>query len=95
MLRIDYPPFNVLLVNLGGLPYAIDDTCNHAGESLARGELHGCEVSCPAHGYMFDVRTGALTLPVGLCDGQRTFEVIREREEFVVYDHIPQILGGG
>src|SRR5205814_1027153 len=37
MKRLDYPPFHVLVVNLGGVPYAIDDTCNHAGESLAKG----------------------------------------------------------
>jgi 3-phenylpropionate/trans-cinnamate dioxygenase ferredoxin subunit len=95
MKRIEYPPFDVLLVNLGGVPYAIDDTCNHAGDSLSRGELSGCEISCPAHGYVFDVRTGALLSPAGLCDAQRTFEVTREGEELAIYDHVLRILGGG
>ena len=69
--RLDYPPFDVLIVNLGGVPYAIDDTCNHAGESLFKGDLDGCEVVCPAHGYVFDVRTGHLIQPVGLCESLR------------------------
>src|SRR6266566_950393 len=90
--RIDYPPFHVLLVNLSGVPYAIDDTCNHAGESLSKGELDGCQVVCPAHGYTFDVRTGHLIEPVGLCENQRTFEVAFEADEFVVYDRTFDVL---
>jgi 3-phenylpropionate/trans-cinnamate dioxygenase ferredoxin subunit len=85
--RLEYPPFNVLVANLGGVPFAIDDTCNHAGESLAKGDLDGPYVNCPAHGYIFDVRTGALVTPVGLCQDQRTFEIIAEGDEFVVYDY--------
>jgi 3-phenylpropionate/trans-cinnamate dioxygenase ferredoxin subunit len=93
--RVDYPPFGVLLVNLAGVAYAIDDTCNHAGESLAKGELDGCKISCPAHGYLFDVRTGHLVEPVGLCDDQRTFEVTIEADDFVVYDDVLQLLTPG
>lgn len=92
MKRLDYPPFHVLVVNFGGVPYAIDDTCNHAGESLSKGELCGFEVNCTAHGYLFDVRTGALISPRGLCDSQRTFEVTVEGDDFVVYDQIPVVL---
>ncbi|HMI83898.1 MAG TPA: Rieske 2Fe-2S domain-containing protein [Polyangiaceae bacterium] len=88
MRRVIYSPFHVLVVNLGGVPYAIDDTCNHAGDSLARGELSGCVISCPAHGYLFDVRTGHLIEPAGLCDAQRTFEVTAEGDEFAIYDHV-------
>ena len=93
--RLDYPPFDVLLVNLGGVPYAIDDTCNHAGESLSKGERDGCNVACPAHGYVFDVRTGHLVEPAGLCDDQRTFEVTIEGEHFVVYDNIIHLVAPG
>jgi 3-phenylpropionate/trans-cinnamate dioxygenase ferredoxin subunit len=91
--RLDYPPFGVLLVNLAGVPYAIDDTCNHAGESLSKGEMDGCRVVCPAHGYVFDVRTGHLVEPAGLCDNQRTFEVTAEAEHYVVYDEVLELLG--
>jgi|SRR5438094_3816490 len=93
--RIDYPPFGVLLVNLSGVPYAIDDTCNHAGESLSKGEVDGCRVVCPAHGYIFDLRTGQLVEPAGLCDGQRTFEVTAEADHFVVYDQVLELLVPG
>jgi 3-phenylpropionate/trans-cinnamate dioxygenase ferredoxin subunit len=90
--RLDYPPFHVLLVNFGGVPYAIDDTCSHAGESLFKGELEGCQVVCPAHGYVFDVRTGRLIEPFGLCEDQRTFEVTSEAEDFAVYDEVLELI---
>jgi nitrite reductase/ring-hydroxylating ferredoxin subunit len=88
MRRLEYPPFDVLIVNLSGVPYALDDTCNHAGESLSKGPLEGHEIICPAHGYAFDVRTGELLSPPGLCDNQRTFEVVVEPDAFAVYDHV-------
>jgi 3-phenylpropionate/trans-cinnamate dioxygenase ferredoxin subunit len=94
-MRLDYPPFGILLVNLAGVAYAIDDTCNHAGESLSKGQIEQCRVVCPAHGYVFDVRTGHLVEPAGLCDNQRTFEVTAEAEHFAVYDEVLTVLGPG
>lgn len=38
--------------------YAIDDTCTHQDASLADGWLEGCEVECPLHSAIFDLRTG-------------------------------------
>jgi nitrite reductase/ring-hydroxylating ferredoxin subunit len=92
MRKVPYPPFDVLLVNMAGVPYALDETCNHAGASLAEGKLRGEEIACPAHGYIFDVRTGALLAPKGLCDPQRTFEVVREGDVFAIYDPFPPLL---
>lgn len=46
--------------------FAIDDTCSHADYSLAEGDvdIDECALECPAHGSLFDLRTGeALTLP--------------------------------
>jgi len=44
---------------LGGRLYAIQSWCPHAGAALAEGAIDGSEVVCPAHGYRFDVTTGA------------------------------------
>ena len=46
--------------------FAIDDTCSHADYSLSEGDVDvdECALECPAHGSLFDLRTGdALTLP--------------------------------
>ena len=54
----------LLLCNVGGAIYAIEDACTHDGGELDQGELEGCRIMCPRHGAYFDVTTGAaLTLP--------------------------------
>ena len=54
----------IVVVNVDGRFYAIDDVCTHDGGPLAEGELEGVEVRCPRHGARFDVRTGkALCMP--------------------------------
>jgi 3-phenylpropionate/trans-cinnamate dioxygenase ferredoxin subunit len=46
--------------NAGGRLYAFDDTCTHAGCSLADGELDGTTVTCSGHGSRFDITSGAV-----------------------------------
>jgi 3-phenylpropionate/trans-cinnamate dioxygenase ferredoxin subunit len=54
----------VLLCNVGGTLYAVEDVCTHDGNPLDGGELDGARIKCPRHGASFDVTTGAaLTLP--------------------------------
>jgi len=54
----------IVLFNVGGQYYAIQDACTHDGSSLGDGDLEGHEIICPRHGARFDIRTGqALTLP--------------------------------
>ncbi|MFM0017988.1 Rieske (2Fe-2S) protein [Paraburkholderia azotifigens] len=48
----------VVIFNVDGEIYAIDDSCPHNGASLGNGELEGCVLRCPAHGLRFDLRTG-------------------------------------
>ena len=45
--------------NVEGKFYAVDDTCTHAGASLAEGSVAGSVVTCPWHGATFDIKTGA------------------------------------
>jgi ferredoxin-nitrite reductase len=42
-----------------GSLYALQNRCPHEGGALATGALAGDEVSCPLHGYRFNVKTGA------------------------------------
>jgi nitrite reductase (NADH) small subunit/3-phenylpropionate/trans-cinnamate dioxygenase ferredoxin subunit len=48
----------VAIFNAAGKFYAIDNTCEHQGGPLAEGELDGSIVTCPWHGWMYDVTTG-------------------------------------
>lgn len=48
----------VLLVNVDGAVYALDNKCPHMGGALSGGDLEGATLACPRHGAKFDVRTG-------------------------------------
>ena len=62
--RVEIDGVEVLLCNVDGTLYAVEDVCTHDGGPLDQGELEGCRIMCPRHGAMFDVTTGAaLTLP--------------------------------
>lgn len=49
----------VAVFNVAGEFHAIDNVCEHQGGPLAEGELDGCVVTCPWHGWTYDVSTGA------------------------------------
>jgi nitrite reductase (NADH) small subunit len=48
----------VALANVGGTFYAINNTCLHRGGPLGEGQLDGNVVTCPWHGWQFDVTNG-------------------------------------
>jgi nitrite reductase/ring-hydroxylating ferredoxin subunit len=48
----------IAIFNVGGHLHAIDNVCAHQGGPLAEGELDGCVVTCPWHGWTYDVTTG-------------------------------------
>jgi len=57
---VDVSGSKVALTRIDGHLHAFEDTCTHAGCSLASGELDGPVVSCPCHGSRFDVTSGAV-----------------------------------
>ena len=62
--KVDAGGTPLLLCNVDGELYAIEDVCTHDGGPLDQGELDGCRIMCPRHGATFDVTSGAaLTLP--------------------------------
>lgn len=93
MIRLEYPPFDVLVAFVDDEVFAIEDACNHAGASLAEGWLEEECVVCPMHAYVFELRTGKLNRPKGLCGDQRTYEAEIEGEEVAVYDTFQLVIG--
>lgn len=53
----------IAIFNVDGVFYAIDDTCTHRGGPLSEGNLNGKDVTCPWHGAVFDVTSGAVLSP--------------------------------
>ena len=52
----------IALANVGGTFYAISNTCLHRGGPLGQGALEGKIVTCPWHGWQFDVTTGKASM---------------------------------
>ena len=50
----------VLIVNVDGCFYALQDSCGHRQAPLSKGTLEGHVIECPLHFARFDVRTGKL-----------------------------------
>jgi len=49
------------IANVGGQFHAIDNTCLHRGGPLGEGLLEGTIVTCPWHGWQYDVTTGKVS----------------------------------
>jgi len=64
----DVPPGKIYEFQVGGTPiaianvagklHAINSICAHQGGPLGEGELEGQVVTCPWHGWQYDVTTG-------------------------------------
>jgi 3-phenylpropionate/trans-cinnamate dioxygenase ferredoxin component len=48
----------VLLANIDGNMYAVNNKCPHMGGNLSKGMLSKTVVTCPVHGSQFDVTSG-------------------------------------
>lgn len=72
----------VALFNVDGNYYATDNTCVHRGGPLGQGALEGKVVSCPWHGWQFDVTTGCAAFNEQI--KIRTYPVKVEGEDITV-----------
>lgn len=62
----DFEDETVVIFNVDGNFYCIADRCTHDDGPLGDGtfDVRNCEIHCPRHGAIFDIRTGeALALP--------------------------------
>lgn len=60
---VDVDGVYMVVVNVGGEFFAIEDVCTHDGGDLASGGVTGDVITCPRHGARFCVRTGAALSP--------------------------------
>ncbi len=48
----------IVVFNVGGQFYAVENNCSHEDYELDRGDLVDHTLECPKHGAQFDIRTG-------------------------------------
>ena len=82
---VDVDGTRIVVFNLGGEYYAIEDVCTHDGGQLTGGRIEGDEIECPRHGARFCIRNGeALSAPA--YEPTATFPVRVEGGEIQVRD---------
>ena len=57
-IAVDAGGKKIAIFNAGGKLFAIDNTCLHRGGPLAEGDLDGTVITCPWHGWEYDITTG-------------------------------------
>ena len=72
----------VAVFNCEGAFFAIDNTCKHRGGPLGEGSLSGTTVSCPWHGWEYDVKTGECAMDPAI--KVQKFDVKVEGEDILV-----------
>lgn len=83
---VDVDGSQIVVFNLEGKYFAIEDVCTHDGGQLTGGEVEGDQIICPRHGARFCIRTGAaLTAPA--YEPTATFPVRIENGEIQVRDN--------
>lgn len=56
---------SLAVCNMEGKFHVIDGMCPHVGGPLGEGELDGNLLSCPWHGWQFDITNGACAVRPG------------------------------
>jgi 3-phenylpropionate/trans-cinnamate dioxygenase ferredoxin component len=75
----------ILVVNVNGDFYAINDICNHAGAELHEGTIvNDTELICPWHSAKWDVKTGDLIWFPQKLKNQETYSIIIENNNVYV-----------
>ncbi|MDH3276699.1 MAG: non-heme iron oxygenase ferredoxin subunit [Nitrosopumilus sp.] len=60
MKKISVDGREIVVTNIDGDFFAVDDSCTHSGASLSEGTLEGCTITCGWHKAEFDCKTGKL-----------------------------------
>ena len=55
---IDGETAKLVVCNVGGQFFATSNVCPHAGLPLGEGELRGKILTCPFHGYTYNIENG-------------------------------------
>lgn len=72
----------VTLARCDGAVYAVQAHCIHLRGPLGEGHLDGCVLTCPWHGWQYDVRTGENEFDLAI--KLRTYDVRVENGEIRV-----------
>jgi toluene monooxygenase system ferredoxin subunit len=67
MIAVNFGAVDILLCNVDGELFAYEDRCPHLANPLSQGDLRDGVLTCAAHEWEFDVRTGHGVNPASAC----------------------------
>jgi nitrite reductase/ring-hydroxylating ferredoxin subunit len=85
MKSIEVNGIAILIANVDGHFYALDDRCGHMNALLSMGTLQGKIVTCPFHYAQFDVTTGQKTKDPTIAPLQGLDKLPEDMQKFLVY----------
>ena len=74
----------ILVANIDGNYYAMDDICTHQGASLSEGAIEGSTITCPWHGSTWDCKTGKLIAFASQLNDLTSYKVVVESDNVFV-----------
>ena len=85
MKSVEVKGVDILLANVDGKFYAIDDRCGHMNALLSMGTLRGKIVVCPFHFAEFDVTTGQKTKDPQSESFENLEKLPEDMQKFLIY----------
>jgi nitrite reductase/ring-hydroxylating ferredoxin subunit len=75
---------SIAVFRVGDELVAVDNVCRHVGNPIDDGFVDGGCVTCPWHGWRYDLRSGEHLTFFGRRPGLRTYQVRTEGEDVLV-----------
>ncbi len=84
IVKVEAEGKTILVANVDGNYFAMDDTCTHQGASLSEGTIEGSTVTCPWHGSTWDCKTGKLIVFASQINDLSSYKVVVESDSVFV-----------
>ena len=75
---------DIVVMNIDGNYFAINDTCTHAGGSLSEGKVEGSIITCDWHGAQFDCKSGKLVKFPAKINDLESYNIVIESDTIFV-----------
>jgi nitrite reductase/ring-hydroxylating ferredoxin subunit len=63
LMHVEVEKKEILIANIDGKFYSLDDRCSHMNASLAKGRVIGSDIVCAFHAAKFNLSTGGMVNP--------------------------------
>ena len=84
MKKISVNGKDIVVANIGGDYFAMNDTCTHASASLSEGKIEDSTIICDWHGAQFDCKNGKLIKFPAKINDLEVYNVIVEEDNILV-----------